>query len=74
MGPALVGVVSAAVANGMLQKQGLTAETATAEQIDAINAASSPFGIVSILLIIGIGAVLFFAVLPRTLKGKNLSI
>lgn len=74
MGPALVGVVSAAVANGMLQSQGLTAETATAEQIDAINAASSPFGIVSILLIIGIGAVLFFAVLPRTLKGKNLSI
>ena len=74
MGPALVGVVSAAVANGMLQKQGLTAETATAEQIDAINAASSPFGIVSILLIIGIGAVLFFGVLPRTLKGKNLSI
>lgn len=74
MGPALVGVVSAAVANGMLQSQGLTAETATAEQIDAINAASSPFGIVSILLIIGIGAVLFFGVLPRTLKGKNLSI
>ena len=74
MGPALVGVVSAVVANGMLQSQGLTAQTATAEQIDAINAASSPFGIVSILLIIGIGAVLFFGVLPRTLKGKNLSI
>lgn len=74
MGPALVGVVSAAVANGMLQSQGLTAQTATAEQIDAINAASSPFGIVSILLIIGIGAVLFFGVLPRTLKGKDLSI
>lgn len=74
MGPALVGVVSASVANGMLQSQGLTAETATAEQIDAINAASSPFGIVSILLIIGIGAVLFFGVLPRTLKGKDLSI
>lgn len=74
MGPALVGVVSAAVADGMLKAQGLTAQTATAEQIDAINAASSPYGIVSILLIIGIGGVLFFAVLPRTLKGKNLSI
>lgn len=74
MGPALVGVVSAAVANGMLRSQGLTAQTATAEQIDAINAASSPFGIVSILLIIGVGAVLFFGVLPRTLKGKDLSI
>lgn len=74
MGPALVGVVSAAVADGMLKAQGLTAQTATAEQIDAINAASSPYGIVSILLIIGIGGALFFAVLPRTLKGKNLSI
>ena len=74
MGPALVGVVSSAVANSMLKSQGLTAQTATPEQVDAINAASSPFGIVSILLIIGIGAVLFFAVLPRTLKGKNLSI
>lgn len=74
MGPALVGVVSSAVANSMLKSQGLTAQTATPEQVDAINAASSPFGIVSILLIIGIGAVLFFAVLPRTMKGKNLSI
>lgn len=74
MGPALVGVVSAAVADGMLKSQGLTAQTATAEQIDAINAASSPYGIVSILLIIGIGGILFFAVLPRTMKGKNLSI
>lgn len=74
MGPALVGVVSAAVADGMLKSQGLTAQTATAEQIDAINAASGPYGIVSILLIIGIGGILFFAVLPRTLKGKNLSI
>lgn len=74
MGPALVGVVSAAVADGMLKAQGLTAQTATAEQIDAINAASSPYGIVSILLIIGIGGALFFAVLPRTLKSKNLSI
>ena len=73
-GPALVGVVSAAVADGMLKAQGLTAQTATVEQIDAINAASSPYGIVSILLIIGIGGALFFAVLPRTLKGKNLSI
>ncbi len=74
MGPALVGVVSAAVADGMLKSQGVTAQTATAEQIDAINAASSPYGIVSILLIIGIGGALFFAVLPRTLKGRNLSI
>ncbi len=74
MGPALVGVVSAAVADGMLKAQGLTAQTATVEQIDAINAASSPYGIVSILLIIGIGGALFFAVLPRTLKGKSLSI
>ena len=74
MGPALVGFVSAVVADGMLVSQGLTAATATAEQVDAINAASSPYGIFSILLIIGVGAVLYFAVLPRTLKGKNLDI
>lgn len=74
MGPALVGIVSAVVADGMLVSQGLTAATATAEQVDAINAASSPYGILSILLIIGVGAVLYFAVLPRTLKGKNLDI
>ena len=74
MGPALVGFVSAVVADGMLVSQGLTAATATAEQVDAINASSSPYGILSILLIIGVGAVLYFAVLPRTLKGKNLDI
>ena len=72
MGPALVGFVSAVVADGMLRAQGLTA--ATAEQVDAINAASGPYGILSVLLIIGVGAVLFFAVLPRTLKEKHLDI
>ena len=74
MGPALVGVVSAAAADAMLKAQGLTAATATPEQVDAINAASSPFGILSILLIIGVGGVLFFGVLPRTIKGKDLMI
>ena len=71
MGPALVGVVSAAVANGMLQSQGLTAQTATAEQIDAINAASSPYGILSILLIVGLGGALYFFVLPKYLKASG---
>ena len=74
MGPALVGFVSAVVADGMLRAQGLTAATATAEQVDAINAASGPYGILSVLLIIGVGAVLFFAVLPHTLKEKHLDI
>lgn len=74
MGPALVGFVSAVVADGMLRAQGLTAATATAEQVDVINAASGPYGILSVLLIIGVGAVLFFAVLPRTLKEKHLDI
>ena len=74
MGPALVGFVSAVVADRMLRAQGLTAATATAEQVDAINAASGPYGILSVLLIIGVGAVLFFAVLPRTLKEKHLDI
>ena len=70
MGPALVGFVSAGVAAGMMRTQGLTAATATPEQVEAINAASSPFGIVSIVLILAVGAVLYFAVLPRTLKNK----
>ena len=49
MGPALVGFVSAFTANKMLADQGLTAATATAEQVDAINAAAGPFGILSML-------------------------
>ena len=51
--------------------QGLTAVTATAEQVDAINKAASPYGILSVILIIIAGAVLYFAVLPRTLKGDQ---
>lgn len=71
IGPTLVGVVSSAVANSMLKSQGLTAATATAEKINAINAASSHYGILSIIVIIAIGAVLYFAVLPRTMKDKS---
>lgn len=71
IGPTLVGVVSSAVANSMMKSQGLTAATATAEKIDAINAASSHYGILSIIVIIAIGAALYFAVLPRTMKDKS---
>ena len=71
LGPTLVGVVSAAAASRMLADQGLTAATATAEQVDAINAASSPYGILSVILIIIAGALLYFFVLPRTLKGDE---
>ena len=71
MGPALVGFVSALVADRMLAEQGLTEATATAEQVDAINAASGPYGILSVLLIILVGAVLYFFVLPKTLADKK---
>lgn len=71
MGPALVGVVSSVVANGMLGAQGLTAQTATAEQIDAINAQSSHYGILSIILIIIVGAVLYFGFLPKAEHAKQ---
>ena len=71
MGPALVGFVSALVADRMLAEQGLTEATATAEQVDAINAASGPYGILSVLLIILVGAVLYFLVLPKTLADKK---
>ena len=65
MGPALVGGVSAAVANGMLAAQGLTAATATEAQATAVRLASSPYGILSILLIMFVGGGLYFFVLPR---------
>ena len=68
IGPTLVGIVSSLAANAMLAEQGLTAATATAEQIDAINAASGPYGILSILLIVGLGGALYFFVLPKKLK------
>ena len=71
IGPTLVGLVSSFMAQRMLAEQGLTAATATAEQIDAINAASSPYGILSIILVIGVGAALYFFVLPRTLTASE---
>ena len=71
LGPTLVGAVSAFAASKMMAAQGLTAVTATAEQVDAINKAASPYGILSVILIIIAGAVLYFAVLPRTLKGDQ---
>ena len=74
LGPTLVGAVSAMAASRMLADQGLTAATASAEQIDAINAAAGPYGILAVILVILVGAVLYFFVLPRTLKGKDLDI
>lgn len=71
LGPALVGSVSALSASRMLQDQGLTAATATPEQVDAINKAAGPYGILSVILIIIAGALLYFFVLPRTLKGDQ---
>ena len=71
MGPALVGFVSAFTANKMLADQGLTAATATAEQVDAINAAAGPFGILSVILIIIVGAVLYFGVLPKVMTNDE---
>ena len=66
-----MGAVSAFAASKMMAAQGLTAVTATAEQVDAINKAAGPYGILSVILIIIAGAVLYFAVLPRTLKGDQ---
>ena len=71
LGPALVGAVSAMAASRMLADQGLTAATATPEQVDAINKAAGPYGILSVILIIIAGALLYFFVLPRTLKGDQ---
>ena len=74
LGPALVGSVSALAASRMLSNQGLTAATATPEQVDAINKAAGPYGILSVILIIIAGGLLYFFVLPRTLKGDERNI
>ena len=71
LGPTLVGAVSALAASRMLADQGLTAATATADQVDAINKAAGPYGILSVILIIIAGALLYFFVLPRTLQGDE---
>lgn len=71
LGPTLVGAVSALAASRMLADQGLTAATATAEQVDAINKAAGPYGILSVIIIIIAGALLYFFVLPRTLHGDE---
>ncbi|MDY2695449.1 MFS transporter [Gemmiger sp.] len=71
LGPTLVGGVSALASARMLAAQGLTAATATAEQVDAINRAAGPYGILSVILIILAGAALYFFVLPKTLQGDS---
>ena len=65
IGPALVGVISAAAAEQILAGQGLTAATATAAQIEAVNAQAAPLGMLGILLIFALGGGLYFFVLPR---------
>ena len=71
LGPTLVGGVSALASARMLAAQGLTAATATAEQVDAFNRAAGPYGILSVILIILAGAALYFFVLPKTLQGDS---
>ena len=51
--------------------QAKNAATATAEQVDAINAAAGPFGILSVILIIIVGAVLYFGVLPKVMTNDE---
>ncbi len=65
MGPTLVGIISSAAAAGMLEEQGLTAATATQAQVEAINAAAAPYGVVSLIIIMLIGGGIYFFVMPR---------
>lgn len=71
MGPALVGVISAAAAEKLLAQQDLTAATATAQQIAEVNAQAAPWGIVGILAIFVVGGFLYFLVLPRVSKKEQ---
>ena len=40
-------------------------------QVDAINAAAGPFGILSVILIIIVGAALYFGVLPKVMTNDE---
>lgn len=70
MGPALVGFTSSLAANAMLNGQGQTRETASAELLAQVEASSAPWGILSVLIIFFIGGGLYFFVLPRFLDKK----
>lgn len=64
MGPALAGFVTSIVYNRMAAAD----PSLTAEQL---NAASTPYGILSIILLFIVGAVLYFFVMPRWLPKKE---
>ena len=64
MGPALAGFVTSVVYTRMAAAD----PTLTAEQL---NAASTPFGILSIIVLFAIGAALYFFVMPRYLPKKE---
>lgn len=70
MGPALVAICSTAATGVMLNRQGLTRQTATAELLAKLEVASAPWGILSVLLIFFVGGGLYFFVLPRYLDKK----
>lgn len=68
IGPALFGAVTAWVGNLLMNGQGLTEQTATAEQLSAISRQASPWGVLSVLLLFLVGGSLYFLVLPRLQK------
>lgn len=71
MGPALMGVVTQLVTVLLLNRQGLTAETAPAAVLAAAQQEASPWGVLSVLLIFLVGAALYFGVLPRMIKREE---
>ncbi len=71
MGPALMGMVTQLVTVLLLNRQGLTAETAPAAVLAAAQQEASPWGVLSVLLIFLVGAALYFGVLPRMIKREE---
>jgi len=71
MGPALFGWASALASSILLDRQGLTEATATAEQMSAITVNAAPWGVLAVLGIFVVGAVLYFFVLPRFEKKEG---
>ena len=44
---------------------------ATPAEVDAVNAAAGPFGILSVVVVIGAGALIYFVALPRAMKNAE---
>lgn len=74
IGPALIGLTSQITTVILLNRQGLTAQTASPEVLAQAQQQASPWGVLSVLAVFLVGAVLYFGVLPRMLKKEGVEV